>query len=612
MATELLLVDDEPKLCKTLKAFFEDRGFHVVTAHTAEEALAQLRRAPVDVVLLDLKLPDGSGLDILPCLKHEYPDVRVVMISALADSELIQEAFQRGASHYLTKPFEFRRCFYAAMGCETVDVTAVQPEPEALSKVPPLIAYRYRVLPIRLKDGRLQAAVADPLDAVGLRRLEDLLQCKLTPLAAVGGELSDAIDRWYRTCERSPKDSESESAPRAAVSQDGEVVARLAEELFDEALQHGASDLYLGVDMQGSWLRARADGAMISLPVRREIRCSRPAIIAHLKRCAGIAQDPAPMPQEGRYSLVRGSTRFTLRICVLPTFHGEQVAIHVSETPLACHLEQLGLTEEQLARLRTLVGQPGGLIIATGPVGSGRSTTLWALLAEAQRARANAVAIEEHLTHELPGVTQVRLQPDKGLTLERAVLSALDHDPEVILIDEIRTREVAALALRAALDGRLVLSAMATADAASGLVRLLDLAVEPFLVCAATKAVIGQRTIRLLCDSCRIPKSVAASSLLPLGLPGTVETGTIQVWNGKGCQRCRGTGYHGRSGLFELLTIDHHLRSLLLKRAPTAQLRQSAQARGMATLWQAGWQRAEAGVTSLEELARVLPLDLHS
>lgn len=509
MLKDVLVVDDEPKVCRALKGFFERRGVRVATASTARACLKQVRQGPTEVVLLDLRLPDRSGLDVLSELKHQQPRLRVVVISALNDQDTIHEALQRGASDYLTKPFDFNRCFSAAMGEEV-----------------------------------------------------------------------------------SP----------------GERVIRFVNALIRHACANRASHLHLGINAQGPWIRERIDGVLSEVPVPSELAADYPGVVARLKILADLSL-AQQLPQQGRAWCVIDGAKLMLRISVVPTPQGEHVGIRFLDPSRTLRLEQLGFSKEQLSRVAALVAKPAGLLLITGPKDAGKSTTLSALLAALNTGRLNIVSIEDLVEQDLPGVTQIEVRPHLGLTHAAALRSALRHDPDVVMVDEIRDEETARIAIRAALNGHLVVSTLPTADAAGGIVRLLDLGIEPFAVCAALWGVISQRLLRMLCERCRTSAEVDAAALASVLPAGAGAAGVMRVWHAQGCPRCRHTGYNGRTGVYELLPLDHQLRSLIFKRTAGAHIRQSAVSRGMTTLWQAGLRKMQAGLTSLEELVRVLPAD---
>jgi type II secretory ATPase GspE/PulE/Tfp pilus assembly ATPase PilB-like protein len=610
----MLVIDDEPVLCKALGALFSQKGFTVTTATTAHEALERAQQAQADVALLDLKLPDASGLDVLSTLKERFPQLRIVVISALSDISTIHEALERGASDYLPKPFDFDRCFYVAMGFETADMTSAVPEPEALARMPADAARRHQALPLRWDGAALHVALADPLDAERVEALRALLKCPVTPVAALGGPVADAIRRSYPNTTTAPARRTrrvAQAAPAAtpAPAREAEAAAALLLDLVRHAHANRATDLHLGTGPAGPWVRERIDGVVAEAPAGA-LQGSYGDLVAYLKRAAGLESAPRTAPQQGRLSLSAPGLALDLRLSMIPAARGEHVAIRLLEPSRALAFEHLGLTEDQRLGLASLLAKPSGLLLVTGPSGCGKSSTLRACLAKLHTGRAHLVTVEDPIEYELAGVTQIPLQPKSGLTFAEALRAAARHDPDVVMVGDLPDQETAGLAVRTALTGRLVLAGLHTTDASSAFTRLFDLGVEPFLLCSTVSGVLAQRLVRKLCASCREPYEVEAASLAHLGISPAKPAGGLQVWRGKGCEKCRGTGYAGRTGVFELLAVDYHVRSLVIKRTSGAQIRQSAISKGMASLSQSVWRKVEGGDTSLEELIRIVSPEL--
>ena len=608
------MVDDEPTLCRALQALFTERGFHVTTAHTAQEALERIQQVRVDVVLLDLRLPDLSGLEVLSKLKAQFPDLRVVVISAFGDQPTIQEAMIRGASDYLAKPFDFDRCFYVAMGLETVDLTAADADPAALARLPAQEALRRRALPMRWEQGVLHVAMADPLDVQCLEELKALAGSEVKPLAVVGGHLAATIRRSYRLSAEpsaeAPRASDAKAPAQPHPIDADQEAARLVHNLLQHAHDGRATDLHLGNSPQGPWVRERIDGVLYDAPVPPPLKTAYTRVVSYLKAQASLGAGPSPLPHQGRAQLTLGSTPLDLRISVVPAAQGEHVVVRLlpSTQPLA--LEQLGLDREQRLTLVSLLAKPSGLLLVTGPSGCGLSTTLYALLAKLNTGQVSLVTVEDQVERVLAGATQIPVHPKEGLTFADGLQASAFHDPDIVMLGELPDQETAGLAVRTALTGHLVLAGFHTNDAASAITRLLDFGIEPFFLCSTLSGILAQRLVRKLCPACREPHEVEGASLIHLGITLPKETGAVEVFRPKGCAKCRQTGYHGRTGIFELLPIDHQIRSLIIKRTSGFQIRQSAISRGMFILPQAMWLKIHDGETSLEELMQVLPPDL--
>ena len=602
MPKELLVVEDELKFSGALKAFFEQRGFRVATASTAQAALDQWQQFPADVVLLDLKLPDRSGLEVLSQLKGQSPNVRVIVLSGLLDQETIQEAFHRGASEYLTKPVDFDRCFFAAMGLAVVDLSSVRPDPQALQRVPAPFAIQHRILPLRMTPEALELVIADPLDEAHVNELKRLLKCDIKPVAAIGADVLMTIHHWYAT--EAPAPSTPMTAARSMPS---EALLQFINELILQATQDRATDVQMGVGPQGPWMRQRIDGVVYQTPVSAPFALHYHDITAQLKIMASVPLGERPGPQEGRLRFEQGAIRRDLLLSILPTRHGDHLAIRLLEPSQPFAMEQLGLSEEQLKQVNALLAKRGGLVLITGPAGSGKSTTSAAMLSTLNTGQVNMVTVEDVIPYELPGVTQLQVPSRGAFTVAEGLQAALRHDPDIVMVSDLGDPQTVRLVIKAALAGRLVLSTLHTNDATSTIMRLMDMGIEPFLLCSALSGILSQRLLRLLCPHCQELVQTSAATLRTFGVTGTIPSGTLRLQQGRGCARCRTTGYQGRTAIFELLLIDHHIRSLMMKQVSSAQLRQSALCRGMQSLWQSGWRHLLAGRTSLKELLRVLP-----
>lgn len=617
MRHNLLVVDDEPSITKALKSFFEEKGFRVNTAQTAEEAISQAKKSALEVVLLDLRLPDGSGLDVLTELKRQDPSIRVVVISGYADQATITEARKRGADEVLHKPFDFTHCFYAAMGIEIVDVNEMAAKKTAIAKVPVAVARQYQVLPINMDQEGVTLATADPLDVQRLDELRMLLNCEVRFCAAVAGDLDAAINRCYGVgADIAAKVSNASLRYAAVVSEpaqedqaDERGIVRLVNDLIQRARANRATDLHLGISSQGPWIRERVDGVLYDVPVADQFAQFYPSVISRLKVMARMDIAEHRVPQDGRIDFALGKDRVDLRVSAMPSLHGENLAIRILESTATLKLSQLGMQADQLSDVKAILNKPTGLFLVTGPTGSGKTTSLYAFLSMLSMRKVNILTIEDPVEHELPGSTQMQVHPKAGLTFATGLRSMLRHDPDIVMVGEIRDQETAQLAVRAALTGHLVLATLHTNDATSGITRLIDLGVEPFLLCSTLAGILSQRLVRVLCPDCKRTVEADPASLAAMGVSAAAKGKTIALGCPKGCGKCRQTGYHGRAGVFELLTIDSHLRSLIIKRSSGAQIRQSAISRGMMALAQSSWQKVQSGQTSAEEILRVLPQD---
>lgn len=624
MAKGLVVVEDEPRVCGALKLFFEKKGLDVGAVSNEREAVKLIKDGSKEVVVLDLKLPDDTGMNVLTRIKGQFPDLNVVVMSGLADQETIREAQKKGASSFLTKPVDFTRCFYAAMGIETIDITTVQVEQRALIRLTRAMAEEFGVLPIRILQKTLEVASSDPLNVKQLELLRSRLKCDVRILAATGEHIVQGIERWYgRKTAGSKKQTTRKGVSKPTTGKRSEVsdpeinmedssvnVSALLQEVIQHARRNRATDLHLSLDQQGPIVRERIDGVLYDVPVSDTLRNGYQALIAYIKTRSNIPSNSDAFPREGRMWFGSGNVRFDLHVSLLPALHGESIAIRLFESSRVFELAELGMSAEQRSELEVVLAKPTGLLLVTGPAGSGKSTSLYALLARLNTGGRHIVTIEELIERELIGTTQIQANPESGLTVASGLRSILRHDPDIILVNELKDRETASLAVGAALTGHLVLSSLSTQDASGAITRLFDLGIEPFLLCSTLSGIVSQRLVRQLCVSCRESQDVGAAALKNMGISMPGKSDSISLWNAKGCQRCRNTGYHGRTGIFETLMIDSHVRSLIIKRSSGLQVRQSAIARGMKNLWQSGWQKVQSGETSLQELVGVVPPDL--
>jgi type II secretory ATPase GspE/PulE/Tfp pilus assembly ATPase PilB-like protein len=381
---------------------------------------------------------------------------------------------------------------------------------------------------------------------------------------------------------------------------------QLVNRLLMDAANAGASDVHLEALEQGLRVRYRIDGVLQEVPAPPA--SAREAIVSRLKVMAELDITERRQAHDGRARLQLAGRELDVRVSTLPSLHGESVVLRLLDTvrrPMG--LEQLGLAEDTLEALRRCAAQPHGVVLATGPTGSGKTSTLYALVERISSGREKIVSVEDPVEFELPGVVQVPVRERGGITFDRALRSMLRHDPDVLLVGELRDAETVEVCMQAALTGHLVLSTLHTNDAPSALTRLLDLGVAPYLVGSTVEAVLAQRLTRRLCGECAVEVSAPGDVREEMRRDG-VEGDVIRL--AVGCPACRGTGYRGRTGIFELLVVDDEMREAVTRRVGAGPLRRLALERGMRPLRADGWRQVVAGVTTVEEVRRVLPAAL--
>ena len=405
-------------------------------------------------------------------------------------------------------------------------------------------------------------------------------------------------------------------APEAAQQADGEVdeeaaVVRFVTEVISQAVADEATDIHFEPQEGQLRIRYRVDGLLVSVPVPENLLRFQDAIISRVKIMAKLNISEKRLPQDGRINFKAGGTSLDIRVSTIPTIYAESVSLRLlNKKKEAYSMDKLGMSPEEQEQINQILDYPHGIILVTGPTGSGKSTSLNAFLRKINSTDLRIITIEDPIEYEVPGVNQMQVRPEIGLTFADALRHVLRQDPDVIMVGEIRDKDTAEIAIRASLTGHLVFSTLHTNDAPGAITRLVDMGIEPFLVASAIELVIAQRLVRRLCSECSRPAPVAKvklrESLAILGVSET-EADLIDALKAPvGCDRCRGTGYRGRIGIFEIFRLNDEMHELVLKRESTRTLTECARRHGMRTLGQSGWEKVKAGHTTLDEVLRVI------
>ncbi len=469
-------------------------------------------------------------------------------------------------------------------------------DPEALAIIPAAMAVKRQILPLVVERGTLRIAISDPFDFGSLD--EAAFACGM-PVEAILAPVSE-IQRW--TAQKYMQQvlrSESGSDEIELLGEDESdiddlqrmagdaVVIRWVNVLLRGAVQDRASDIHIEPFEKGVRVRYRVDGILmdVSAPPGK----LQPAIVSRIKIIANMDIAERRVPQDGRIKLRVASKDVDVRVSTMPTVFGESVALRILERSGALFgLVELGLLPDDRQRLEGLLQIPHGILLVTGPTGSGKTTTLYAALRQTYSSEKKVITIEDPVEYLLEGVNQIQVRPKVGLTFANGLRHIVRQDPDILMVGEIRDGETAEIAIHAALTGHLVFSTLHTNDSAGAIVRLLDMGIEPFLVSSSVEAVIAQRLVRKLCPHCSVAEIGRTGRRRPVG-----------------CEECRHTGYRGRTGIFEILVMDDELRSLVARRAPAADLMESASRRGTRMLLQDGLRKIEMGLTTIEEVTRV-------
>ncbi len=504
---------------------------------------------------------------------------------------------------------------------KVVNLQEVKPQPEAIQAVPETMASVYKVLPLTYKDNVLTVAIADPANLAALDDLRNFLGVKqVVPVLASQRALQEAIPKAYAGKEESIVDiiQQLENDPEIGKYvqhretsidleslqelQDAAPVRKLINMVLLMGIKDRASDIHFEPFEEEYKLRYRCDGVMYELvPPPRHLA---PAISSRIKVMANLDIAERRLPQDGRIELNVGGNPVDLRVSVLPTMFGESVVIRVLDrTVVQLDLDRLGMDPDTLSKFRELIRKPNGIILVTGPTGSGKSTTLYSALNELNDVTEKIITTEDPIEYDLDGIVQVPINPDIGVTFANVLRAILRHDPDKIMVGEIRDVETAQIAVQAALTGHLVLSTLHTNDAPSTVTRLRDMGVEPYLITATLEGVLAQRLVRRICPDCRTEYEPSKELLMELNLTPEQVQGK-KFYYGRGCERCNNTGFKGRTGIFELLVMNDTIRDLVANNASADAIRQAARKAGMKTLREAGLQALFSGITTIEEVVR--------
>ena len=503
-----------------------------------------------------------------------------------------------------------------------VDLNTMVIAPEVLEKVPAKFAWHYNIMPIDIQNHVLTIAIANPFDTWPVDDLATNLGYRVEKALAVSAGIQDAIKRHYGvaadTIERIMAEEDAQGERQADVqSQGGEIedlekmaeatsVIKVVNQIFHQAITERATDIHLEYYREAASLRYRVDGVLRDARISADLKYLYPAITSRIKIMSGLDIIERRLPQDGRAKVKIGQKEYDLRVSVIPTIYGENIVVRILPTTMLFSLTDLGRVDDDLRKLQVLIRNTNGIVFVTGPTGSGKSTTLYAALKVLNERERKLVTIEDPVEYELRGVSQLQVNPKIELTFARALRSMLRHDPDVIMVGEIRDRETANIAVRAALTGHLVLSTLHTNDAAGGVNRLLDIGVEPYLVASSVRAFLAQRLVRTICPQCKQSVTLDSEILAQLGRKGSQP---VQAWQGAGCDHCDGSGYYGRTGIYEVIRVDEKIRNRILAKDSADAVRSDAREAGSRSLKEDGFNKVLAGVTSADEVLRVTEMD---
>ena len=499
------------------------------------------------------------------------------------------------------------------LGVEHINLKKTEINPEAVKKVPAKFALHYKLMPFAVEDGVLEIALGDPLNVQVMDDLKMLLNVDVRPYLANEDSIMDAIRNTYGlgagTVEGLLK---QEEAPAEEVSASVDVEEEAADssiinfvnQILTRAVEERATDIHIEPFEDDITVRYRIDGLLYNTPLPSGIKQFQAAIISRIKVMASLNIAEKRLPQDGRILFKHKKQEYDLRVSILPTPHGESIDLRVLSKNIIYSLKDLGLSDRDSKILEQWITAPNGIIFVTGPTGSGKTTTLYTCLQKLNTPDRKIITIEDPVEYMIKGITQIQVHSKIDLTFGRGLRSILRHDPDVILIGEVRDVETAEIAIRSSLTGHLVFSTLHTNDAASGVTRLLDMGIEAFLIASTINGIIAQRLVRVICNKCKREVPIDKKVLKVFG--AKEEDAGIKFYQGKGCDECLHTGYKGRTAIYEFLVISDEIRELISSHASARQIKEEAvKSEKMHTLKMDGWEKIKSGITTPEEVLRV-------
>jgi type IV pilus assembly protein PilB len=510
------------------------------------------------------------------------------------------------------KEAELVRALAEQVGLEFVDLDEFPVEATATVLLPEALARRYRALPIGERDGKLLVAMSDPANVYALDDIRTITGRDVQPVVATAADVERAIQKF------AGMDSQVEALAAVNAEAEGETpdemeaaledapIVKLVNAIMTQAVGDRASDVHIEPGEKKVRIRFRVDGVLHE-PMPAAPKSVQGGLISRLKVMADLNIAEKRVPQDGRISMKVGGKELDLRLATLPTVYGEKVVLRVLDTTHALlKLEDLGFLADSYKRFEVSFSKPYGAILVTGPTGSGKSTTMYSTLNILNQEDRNIITVEDPVEYRLAGVNQIQVNPKAGLTFASALRSILRADPDIVLVGEIRDRETAMIAIEAALTGHLVLSSLHTNDAPSAITRLIEMDVETFLVASAIDCVVAQRLARKLCDRCKEGYAPEHGELQAAGYPEAIWGDVGELFRPVGCPACSNTGFRGRIGLYEVMQMNEEIERLTVERASADAITAAAKAQGMVSLRDDGLEKVRLGITSIEEVARVV------
>ena len=514
----------------------------------------------------------------------------------------------------------------AQLGISFIDFSAIYVEPEALQIVPETICRKHTLVPISIDKDTTQVVFADPLDFEAIDAVRFVTGKSVRPAISTAKQIQEAISQYYHMAtplQALVDDLHLESSVEVVYGQkqdeiedsvlvkksEAPPIVRMVNGMIVSAFENRASDVHLEPQQKIIRLRERVDGLMrdvMTLP-----KWVQGLVISRIKIMAGMDITEKRIPQDGKIKIRLKERELDLRVSTLPAQYGENVVIRILDgQSRPSHLEQIGFSDKDLAKVKSLIERPQGLVLIAGPTGSGKTSTQYAMIHHIKSEAIHIVTLEDPVEYEVPGATQVQINEKVGLTFAFSLRSVLRQDPDVILVGEIRDTDTAFISMQASITGHLVLSSIHTLSALSTITRLKNMGILPYLISSSLNGVIAQRLVRIICPYCKTAYHLDPEEMVKMGIVSKAEDAKgLQFYKGKGCEKCGNTGYRGRTGIYEVFVVNKKIRDLIASDASEEVITKAALSSGMKTLWYEGLRKVKEGLTTIEELNRVLTLE---
>jgi general secretion pathway protein E len=614
----VLIVDDDANLCETLADILEEKGYRVVVAHDGPNAIKEVKGQHFDLALIDIVMPGMNGVEALRQIKAIDPQLTTMLTTghtALDDS--VSEAIEAGVAGVLYKPLDINAIVEMiesraeAPGLPRIDLKRYKVQPAALRLIPEAVARKWDILPLRIEDNFLIVAMADPNNLYAIEDLRALSRMEVKILRAALMDVQGAINLHYRAAGEIEKEIRH-ILPTAVewVEADDRIssdliaqapIVRAVNLLVSQAVKDRASDIHIEPQQDRLRVRYRIDGILhdtLSLPLS-----VHGPMVSRVKVLASMNIAERRRPQDGHFATSVDGAEVDIRVATADTSWGEMAVLRVLDKAMSVmDLPDLGFLPVSLETYQRLIQSPFGMILAAGPTGSGKTTTLYASINQLDSRERNIITIEDPVEYRFANINQMQVNIQANVTFARGLRATMRLDPDVILVGEIRDKETASIAIQAALTGHLVLSTVHANDAVGALFRLMDLGIEPFLITSALIGIIAQRLVRRICPHCRVLREVPEEERI--AYEGEMGEKRTKFYHGTGCNYCALTGYHGRMGVYEIMVISQEIRRLVLRGASTDEIKAQAIKEGMVTMWRDGMLKVQAGLITPREVLR--------